>query len=160
MKQLWAPWRIEYITKGAKEEGCFLCKALNSKDEDALVVARGKKVFVVMNKYPYNPGHLMVVPNEHVADIYVLDDETALELMKFTSKSIEVLKRLMNPDGFNVGINLGKCAGAGLEDHVHIHVVPRWCGDTNFMPVLADVKVIPEHLRETFRKIREEFGRL
>ncbi len=160
MKQLWAPWRIEYILNAEKEDGCFLCRALEEKDKpESLVVYVGENAFVVLNRYPYNPGHLMVVPKKHVSELSKLTSDERCELMELVNYSIEVLKKELSPHGFNVGINLGRCAGAGLETHVHIHVVPRWAGDTNFMPVLADVKVIPEHIMATYEKLKKAFGR-
>ncbi len=158
MKQLWAPWRIEYILKGPKEGGCFLCEALKDPDDpENLVVYTKELAFVVLNRYPYNPGHIMVVPKRHVAELSDLEYGERCELMELLNFSICVLKKVFSPHGFNVGINLGRCAGAGLETHLHIHVVPRWEGDTNFMPVLADVKVIPEHIKETYLKLRKAF---
>ncbi len=159
MKQLWAPWRIEYILGTDKEDGCFLCRAFKEREKpESLVVHVEKSSFVVLNRYPYNPGHLMVVPKKHVSELSDLTVDERCELMELLNHSIEVLKKELNPQGFNVGINLGRCAGAGLETHVHIHIVPRWAGDTNFMPVLADVKVIPEHIMATYEKLKKAFG--
>ncbi len=153
MRQIWAPWRIEYILS-PKEEGCFICEAVSQGEgPDTLLLHKGEKCLVIMNRYPYNPGHLMVAPIRHVGDLEELSDEECLEMMSLTKLCLKVLKEEMSPEGFNLGVNLGKVAGAGLETHVHLHVVPRWNGDTNFMPVLADVKVIPEHILSTYEKL-------
>jgi len=160
VRQLWAPWRLEYI-QGPKPEGCFLCAAVAGSDDDAaLVVYRGLRSFVVLNRFPYNAGHVMVVPNAHRARIVELEDADALEVLRLVDRTIEVMDRVFRAEGYNVGVNLGRAAGAGVEDHVHIHVVPRWAGDTNFMPVLGDVKVIPEHLRTTRARLAEGFAAL
>lgn len=161
MKRLWAPWRMEYIESAiAGERGCFLCAAARgSDDRKSLVVHRGEKCFVIMNRFPYNNGHVMVAPYRHVAELGGLSREEGMELLDLVALSISVLREVMRPDGFNVGINLGRAAGAGVEDHLHVHVVPRWAGDTNFMPVLADVKVIPELLEQTYDKLRAAFER-
>jgi len=160
MKQIWAPWRLEYI-QGAKAEGCIFCAAAGGADDRrALVVARGRTCFVMMNLYPYNSGHMMVVPNRHRSRLAELDDEELGELLRYSDYCVRVLEHVMRPDGHNIGMNLGRAAGAGIEDHLHIHVVPRWIGDTNFMPVLGDVKVIPEHLEATYRRLVEGFAAL
>ena len=160
MKLLWAPWRIEYILAPKEEEECFICKGVREPENDeCLVIYVGEKVLVVLNKYPYNPGHLLVAPKRHVASLLDLDRDEKEELMELLSLAVEVLKAEMNPGGFNIGVNMGKAAGAGLEDHLHVHVVPRWNGDTNFMPVLAQVKVIPEHIKETHRKLKKAFAK-
>ncbi len=153
MKQIFAPWRIKYI-ESPKFEGCIFCKFKNEEDEKRLILFRGEKCFVIMNNYPYNPGHVMIAPYEHKAKLYELNDAEKLEMMKLAEKMIRVIEFTMKPDGFNLGINLGKVAGAGIEDHIHLHIVPRWNGDTNFMPVLADVKVIPEAIEDTYKKLR------
>ncbi len=154
---LWAPWRIEYIT-GKKEQGCIFCNRLaKSNDRDNLILARGKSTFVMMNRYPYNNGHLMVAPIRHEKHITKLTQDEIIEIFSFIQKFTEVSERVMNPHGFNVGINIGKIAGAGVEDHLHVHVVPRWDGDTNFMPVIGEVKVISEHILSTYDKLREVY---
>ncbi|BAT71798.1 histidine triad family protein [Thermosulfidibacter takaii ABI70S6] len=159
MKQIWAPWRIEYILS-EKEDECFICKAISEgPSEENLLLYVGKTCVIIMNRYPYNPGHLMIAPNRHVGNITDLNREEHCEMMELASFTVNMLSELMKPDGFNLGINLGRVAGAGLETHVHLHVVPRWNGDTNFMPVLADVKVIPEHIRETYRKLKESIDK-
>lgn len=148
MKRLWAPWRLEYI-KSAKEKGCVLCKAGNGKPGDGLLLYRGRHSLVVLNKYPYNNGHLMVAPLRHVADIESLTAEESADIFRLISHSTRILTESMAPGGYNIGMNIGKAAGAGIDDHLHVHVVPRWPGDDNFMPVLADTKVMPEHLADT-----------
>lgn len=160
MKQIWAPWRLEYI-KEPGAEGCIFCEAAAGQhDRQSLVVARGQRCFVIMNLFPYNAGHVMVVPYRHRSRLVELDDEELLELMRFVDRSIRAQERVFQPEGFNVGMNLGRAAGAGIDDHLHIHVVPRWVGDTNFMPVLGDVKVIPEHLEATYGRLAEGFTAL
>ncbi len=155
MDKLWAPWRIGYILSDKKEDGCVFCNAFKSdNDEDRLVLFRSKHSFIIMNLYPYNAGHLMVVPNRHISSPTELKEEEQLDMFKLTNKCIEILKKVMNPDGFNVGMNLGRSAGAGIDDHIHIHIVPRWNGDTNFMPILADTKVVSESLKETYKKLK------
>ncbi len=154
-KQLWAPWRLEYVQAAGSEEGCVFCAAADGDDEELLVVHRGEHAFVLLNKFPYSTGHVMVAPRRHVGDFGELDEDEALEIHRLAAHALDVLRATMNPHGFNLGWNLGRAAGAGVVDHVHLHVVPRWGGDTNFMPVLADVKVIPEHLAGTRRKLAE-----
>jgi ATP adenylyltransferase len=149
MKQLWAPWRLEYVAGADEQEGCVFCRAAATPEDDCLVVHRGETAFCLLNKYPYASGHLMVAPYRHVAEYAELTDEEALEMHRLTSYAMGALAQTFAPQGYNVGWNLGRIAGAGVVDHVHLHVVPRWAGDTNFMPVLADVKVLPQHLDET-----------
>ncbi|MCL0057917.1 HIT domain-containing protein [Dehalococcoidales bacterium] len=157
MKQIWAPWRMEYILM-KKPEGCILCdKPRQNSDTQNYILYRGDKNFIIMNTYPYNPGHLLIVPYRHVANLEELTDEELHEHFKIVSRSIKLLKQVFNPDGFNIGINIGKVAGAGIEEHFHTHIVPRWQGDTSFMPVLAEVKVIPEALAETYKKLKDKF---
>lgn len=157
MKQLWAPWRLEYIV-AEKEEGCIFCRfPQENDDERRLILCRGTQAFVIMNAYPYSNGHLLIAPYRHVANISELSDEENLEIMQLAQKSCAVLCDVCRPDGFNIGINVGTAAGAGIADHIHMHVVPRWNGDTNFMPVLADVKVIPEALQATYAKLKAKF---
>jgi ATP adenylyltransferase len=148
-KQLWAPWRLEYIRQADELEGCVFCTAARGPDEATLVVHRGSHAFVLLNRFPYSSGHLMVAPYRHVGDFAELADEEALEAHRLAADGMTALAATYAPHGHNVGWNLGRAAGAGIVDHVHLHVVPRWGGDTNFMPVLADVKVLPEHLDET-----------
>lgn len=150
---LWAPWRMAYIA-GPKGGGCLLCDLpRRGDDRQNLVLRRGPRTYVVMNRYPYNNGHLMIVPYRHCADFGRFSAEDALEFMQETQRATRILHRLFGAEGFNVGVNLGKAAGAGIAEHVHIHVVPRWVGDTNFMPVLSDTKVMPDYLEATYEKL-------
>ncbi|GJQ24078.1 MAG: HIT domain-containing protein [Planctomycetia bacterium] len=156
MKNLWAPWRITYIQEHPKDNGCFLCNSfLDNHDEKHLIVVRRKECFCILNKYPYNSGHLMIVPNQHKPDISDLTDHEMLEIMRLTRDMKKLLATMMNPDGFNLGVNLGKSAGAGLVGHFHLHIVPRWDGDTNFMPVISDTKVIPQSLEDIYREFKK-----
>jgi len=155
MKQLWAPWRLEYIETADDDDGCVFCRAAAADDEDTLVVHRGQHAFVLLNKFPYASGHLMVAPNRHLGDFAALTDEEALEVHRLGERGMVALAETYAPQGYNLGWNLGRIAGAGIVDHVHLHVVPRWAGDTNFMPVLADVKVLPEHLLESRRRLAD-----
>jgi len=155
MKTLWAPWRIEYIA-GEKEEGCIFCDKPNEgRDKENLILYKGDTGFIIMNRYPYSNGHLMAVPYKHTNDMSELNEDERLELMNLTTKCIEILD-IMNPDGFNVGMNLGTAGGAGINDHLHFHVVPRWNGDTNFMPLIGDVKIMPEYLEDTYKTLCEQ----
>jgi ATP adenylyltransferase len=150
---LWAPWRMKYL-KGPKPEGCPLCDAL---EQDQLILHRGDRAFVIMNLYPYSNGHLMVAPVEHLPHLSDLDAQVSAEMMALTQRSMAALDKAVRPEGFNIGYNIGHAAGAGITDHVHQHVVPRWAGDTNFMPVLAGRKTIGEAVEETLQKLREVF---
>jgi len=155
MKTLWAPWRIEYIT-GEKDNGCIFCdKPKEGNDKENLILFKGETSFIIMNRYPYSNGHLMAVPYRHTNNMSELNDNERLELMDLTTKCIEILD-IMNPDGFNVGMNLGTAGGAGIDDHLHFHIVPRWNGDTNFMPLIGDVKVMPEYLEDTYKTLSEQ----
>jgi ATP adenylyltransferase len=155
-KPLWAPWRLEYIKSADKQERCVFCEesAGNLAEGEALLVHAGDVAVAILNKYPYSSGHLMVAPSRHVGSLAGLTDGEALEIHRLAVAAVGVLDRVYGPGGFNLGWNLGHIAGAGISDHVHLHVVPRWSGDTNFMPVLADVKVLPEHLLETRDHLR------
>jgi ATP adenylyltransferase len=161
MERLWAPWRLTYM-KQASEPGnaCVFCSKLETTDDrEALILHRGATCFVLLNLYPYANGHLMVAPYRHVATPGDLDAEERAELWELLDRSLKVLSQAFAPHGFNAGLNLGRVAGAGVEDHVHLHVVPRWNGDTNFMPVLADVRVMPQHLDETWQTLHEAWVR-
>lgn len=161
MDYIWAPWRIDYILGKEREPGCIFCtKPASAEDEENLIVHRARGAYTIMNKFPYNNGHVLVLPYRHVSDICLLSTEENSLLVQEVTRSIQALRTVMNPDGFNIGINLGVVAGAGIAEHVHYHVVPRWNGDTNIMPVLADVRVIPQHLRETRQKLSEAFLQL
>ncbi len=152
-RQLWAPWRLEYIEQADEQQGCVFCSAAEGDDEAMLVVHRGRHAFVLLNKLPYASGHLMVAPTRHVGDFGDLTDEEAIGIHRLAERGLAALGDVYSPQGYNLGWNLGRIAGAGVVDHVHLHVVPRWTGDTNFMPVLADVKVLPEHLAATRDKL-------
>ena len=158
-RQLWAPWRLEYIQSADEQEGCIFCTARAADDEEGLVVHRGRRAFVLLNKFPYASGHLLVAPFRHAGDFGDLDDDEAIEIHRLCSAGMGALAETFAPQGYNAGWNIGRIAGAGVVDHVHAHVVPRWAGDTNFMPVLADVKVLPEHLLETRRKLAAAWPR-
>lgn len=157
MKTMWAPWRMEYIL-GKKDEGCIFCRALS--DQDNLTLYKGKVTMVVMNKYPYINGHLLVAPTRHLSLLEQVKKNEMGDLLETVEKSVGILKKVMNPDGFNVGLNLGKVAGAGVEEHLHFHIVPRWFGDTNALTVFADVRVIPEHLQATFHNLKPHFDKM
>jgi ATP adenylyltransferase len=152
-KPLWAPWRLDYVTHADEQSGCVFCAEAAGEVEDSLVVHRGERAFAVLNKFPYSSGHLLVAPLAHVGDLAAIGDETALEVHRLALRAIDALRAIYSPDGFNLGWNLGRVAGAGIADHVHLHVVPRWSGDTSFMPVLGDVKVLPEHLHATRERV-------
>jgi ATP adenylyltransferase len=154
VEQLWAPWRLEYVQHADEGDECVFCRAAAlPEDEPELVIRRGELAFALLNKFPYSSGHLMVAPYRHDTSFETLDEAEAAEVHRLAGEAIAALRAVFAPEGFNVGWNLGRVAGAGIVDHAHVHVVPRWGGDTNFMPVLADVKVIPEHLLETRAKL-------
>jgi ATP adenylyltransferase len=156
-RPLWAPWRIDYI-RGSKEGDCFLCRIFGEKsDRENLLLHRGKTCAVLMNRFPYNSGHLMIAPYRHIAGLDELTSEENLEMAALTARALDVLRQVMSPQGFNIGYNLGEAAGAGLKDHLHQHIVPRWVGDTNFMPVLDGPRVIPEALEATYDLLVSKF---
>ncbi len=160
MELLWAPWRGSYVENLGKSEGCFLCEALTKNpSKENLVLKVFDKAFVIMNKYPYNSGHLMVVPKRHISHLKLLTKEEALEIFELTNISLEVLSTVLKPDGFNLGFNLGRASGAGLETHIHEHIVPRWVGDTNFMPTIAKTKVLSQSLEELYDRMKPEFDK-
>ena len=152
-KPLWAPWRLEYVQNTDELDHCIFCDP-----EEELLVHRGAHALIVLNKFPYSPGHLLIAPHRHLGDFEQLSDEEALEVHRFCARGIAALRAEYAPHGHNLGWNLGRVAGAGIEDHVHLHVVPRWNGDTSFMPVLADVKVLPEALERTAERLRPHFA--
>jgi ATP adenylyltransferase len=155
-RQLWAPWRLEYIVEAGTQDGCVFCiEASGVLGDASLVVARGEHAFALLNKFPYASGHLMVAPLRHVAEPADVTPDEAAEVHRLTTAAIDALRIVYRPDAFNVGWNLGEVAGGSIAGHLHEHVVPRWAGDTNFMPVLADVKVLPEHLAATRERLRE-----
>jgi ATP adenylyltransferase len=154
VRQIWAPWRMAYIERSQRKAGCVLCEKRASSDDAAnYLLYRGDRAYVILNLYPYNNGHLMIVPYEHVASLEDLEVETLTELMLLTKRSLASLREVMAPHGFNIGVNLGRAAGAGIHEHVHVHIVPRWEGDTNFMPVLGDTRVIPQMLEDTYTRL-------
>ncbi|MFQ5691718.1 MAG: HIT domain-containing protein [Nitrospinota bacterium] len=159
MKHLWAPWRMTYVSGEDSEEGCFFCRKLaeEGRDFENRVLYRSDLAFVIMNAFPYSNGHLMVSPRRHTGDFLGLDGDETAELMSLTQRCVRVLNDALHPHGFNIGLNLGEAAGAGVADHLHLHIVPRWKADTNFMPVLADVKVIPDHLSNTYELLKRSF---
>ena len=152
-KPLWAPWRLEYIEQADEERDCIFCRP-----DDDLLVHRGQRALVVLNKFPYSPGHMMVAPIRHTGEFGELTDEEAVEIHRLAAQGIGALAQEYAPQGYNLGWNLGRIAGAGIVDHVHLHAVPRWAGDTNFMPVLGDVRVMPEHLLATRRKLADAWS--
>lgn len=157
-KNLWAPWRIEYIENVHKNDGCVFCNAAEqSDDKKNLIVYRGSCIFVILNRFPYNNGHLMIVPYQHTSELNSLINEEIIELFNLLRQSKDILTKVMKPQGFNIGLNLGHTAGAGIDSHLHFHLVPRWLGDTNFMPVIGHSKVISEALEGTWKKISNEF---
>jgi ATP adenylyltransferase len=158
-QKLWAPWRLEYIRRPGSDE-CIFCRAASpeGEDEENHVVHRGERCFVLLNAFPYASGHLMIAPYEHVPSIEDLEPGALTELMALSQRALAALRANYGPEGFNLGINLGKVAGAGFEDHVHLHVVPRWGGDTNFMPVVGDTRVLPQAVHESWVELRERFA--
>lgn len=157
-RPLWAPWRIKYIL-GEKEAACLFCRVLKEdRDAENLVLYRGTFAFVIMNLYPYNPGHLMVAPNRHVSELELLEPDEAHEIMDLTQKCVSALKQTMHPDALNSGFNQGDIAGSSIKEHLHLHIVPRWQGDNNFMPVLADIHVVPQALEETYEMLAPLFS--
>lgn len=161
MKRLWASWRMKYISSTTKEPGCFFCEALKIEDStENLIVERGKYSFVILNKYPYTSGHIMVSPLQHVANLEELSTDAGAEIMQYISKYVSALKKVYKPEGFNIGANLGQAAGAGVPGHLHFHIVPRWNGDTNYMSTVGDVRVIPEALEDTYKRMREAINKL
>ncbi len=161
LKHLWTPWRGAFVLSKKPRNGCVFCDL--PKEEDGpknLILFRGKTNFVILNKYPYNNGHLMIVPNQHTADMLTLQQEEMFEMLSLTRKSVEALKEGYNPEGFNIGMNMGAAAGAGIREHLHMHVVPRWTGDTNFLPLLSQTKAMPQTLIDSFEMLKPIFRRL
>ena len=159
MDHLWSPWRMKYIQQNEPPAGCVFCLAAQQADDrENLVVVRGKYSFVILNRYPYTSGHLMVVPYLHKSSIEDLDQETRQEMIEQVSQAMGVLRNVYQPEAFNFGANIGAAAGAGIAEHVHIHLVPRWSGDTNFMSTVGETRVLPEDLAETYRRIHEQWS--
>lgn len=160
MDNLWAPWRLKYIA-GERPDACVFCAFPAQKDDHkSRILVRGKFNFVIMNAFPYSNGHLLIVPYRHTSSFVSLSDDEALDMMQLTQDCCRALDKVSSPEGFNVGLNLGCAAGAGIADHLHMHIVPRWTGDTNFMPVLGEVKVIPEDIETTYQKLKDAFESL
>lgn len=158
MENMWAPWRMEYVsTSSSKATGCVFCHVAKEDDKENHIVYRGKYCYVILNKFPYNNGHIMIVPFSHTNDLLNLSDEEQSECNMLINKSIMVLRKVFDPQAINLGMNLGKAAGAGIEEHIHYHILPRWDGDTNFMPVIAGIKVISESLDATYKKMSKAF---
>ncbi|HHS48318.1 MAG TPA: HIT domain-containing protein [Desulfurella acetivorans] len=156
MKILWAPWRMAYILSDKKPQSCVFCNAYKDQnDEKNYVLFRSKHCFVIMNIYPYNPGHIMVVPNRHIDHIKLLNEQEGGDIFQVMQRFCSILETAFKPNGINIGMNIGSAAGAGIADHIHFHIVPRWNGDTNFMSTVCDTKVISESLRQTYNKIKE-----
>ena len=165
MQKLWSPWRSQYIESfkdKTPKTSCFLCDSakLNADDSDNLLIQKGPLTFTILNLYPYNNGHLMIVPYTHKADLLSLTKEENLEIMELLKLSVRALKEVLKPEGYNIGVNIGKASGAGIDDHIHYHIVPRWNGDTNFMPVLGEVKVISQDLLTTKKNLQSAFKKL
>ena len=160
MDHLWSPWRLAYVTGGARSDGCVFCDAQRDGDAESLIVFRGAAAFVILNLFPYNNGHLMVVPNRHIGSLAAATREELCEMTELTQRAEVALTEAFQPHGLNVGINLGKPAGAGILDHLHIHVVPRWNGDTNFMTIVGQTRVLPEELPQTAERLRPIFEAL
>lgn len=160
MERLWAPWRLEYVA-GEKTEGCIFCAFPGeNNDEKNRILFRGKYAYIIMNAFPYSNCHLLILPYKHTGDYCELTDQEHTEIGQLARLSCHVLRSVCNPDGFNIGWNIGTAAGAGIAEHVHMHIVPRWTGDTNFMPVLAETRVLPEALEKSYAKLKAEFGKL
>ncbi|MBI2026288.1 MAG: HIT domain-containing protein [Deltaproteobacteria bacterium] len=154
MNVLWAPWRLEYIKSDKKKNGCILCNVQESNEN---IIELGEMAFVILNKYPYNSGHLMICPKRHVSSLEELQEKEMLEIFKYMKKSMKVLKNSIKPMGFNVGLNQGRAAGAGIEEHLHFHIVPRWTGDTNFMPIIGETKVLSQYLEKAQYELQTAF---
>lgn len=157
MERLWAPWRIGYIRQ-PKPQGCIFCdKPQEDKDEENLILCCGEKNFVIMNAFPYNPGHLMIVPYRHIGKLEDMTDEERREHYEIVSRSVGILREVTQTENFNIGMNLGRVAGAGIDDHIHTHVVPRWNGDNNFMPVIADTRILSESMQDIYQRLKNKF---
>jgi ATP adenylyltransferase len=157
MKVLWSPWRMEYILS-EKSKGCIFCELpREDNDRNNLILYRSLHTFVIMNRYPYNNGHIMVVPYLHADSLDTLQEDSMLDFMRVTQRAVRAIRKAFMPEGFNIGINIGKIAGAGMEEHMHLHMVPRWAGDTSFMTVFDEVRVIPEHIMSTYDKLHAAF---
>jgi ATP adenylyltransferase len=157
MDRLWSPWRYRYVSSDVQPKECVFCAKAHESDSDGLILFRGRHNFVLLNLYPYTTGHLLVVPHAHLANLEDLSEETAVEMLALARRAVLALKRVYKPEGLNVGLNLGQCAGAGIADHLHLHVLPRWTGDANFLSTIGETRVLPEDLGETWRKLSAVF---
>jgi Diadenosine tetraphosphate (Ap4A) hydrolase and other HIT family hydrolases len=158
MDHLWSPWRYRYVTRSGASEGCLFCvKSTEHRDQENLVVFRGVHSFVLLNLYPYTSGHVMIAPYEHVPVLEEASPEALMEMTGLLRRTAQILRKLYKPDGMNIGMNIGECAGAGVAGHIHMHVLPRWCGDTNFMTTVGETRVLPEELSVTWQRLRREF---
>lgn len=158
MFHVWSPWRFQYVSTAMNQAGCIFCEAIKNKDRsDSLVLFNGQSNFIILNRYPYNNGHLMIAPYQHISSPADAEAAIAEEMIRLSQRALNALREVYHPDGFNIGMNLGKCAGAGVEDHYHMHVVPRWNGDTNFMTTVAETRVLPEDFRDTISKLKPYF---
>ena len=159
MDHIWSPWRYQFIKTAASQSGCVFCQIVNStEDEENLVVHRGESNFIILNRYPYTSGHVMVVPFRHMATLEETPSEAAREMMQLTQRVEKALRKLYRPEGINIGMNIGKAAGAGVAGHIHMHVLPRWVADSNFVTVVGETRVLPEELSETWRRLHGEFS--
>lgn len=159
MKQLWAPWRLAFVEKASRLSGCVFCERPALKqDGTSLILRRGRHAYVIMNIYPYNNGHLLIAPYRHIAAIEDLPQPVLLDMLRLVQASLKALRRAYAPEGFNIGVNQGRAAGAGIEHHIHLHIVPRWGADTNFMPLLGETRVLPQHLKASYRRLKAAFG--
>lgn len=158
MEHIFSPWRYKYIASADKETGCVFCRARDGNDRDFLIVHRGDLNFIILNLYPYTSGHLMIVPYEHADSLAAVDGRTTAEMMEMAKRAQTALEAEYHPDGFNIGMNLGRSAGAGVADHIHLHVVPRWTGDANFVSIVGETRVLPEDLATTYEKLKRYFG--
>ena len=161
MDHLWAPWRMDYIMSDKVADSCVFCPGDDrSKDEERLILYKGEMSMVMMNRYPYNSGHLLIIPNSHVQDLDQLSDKENMDLSVLLKNTVSIMKQIMDPEGFNIGLNMGKAAGAGIEAHLHYHIVPRWNGDVNYITAISETRVVPEYLNETYKKFRPYFEKL
>jgi ATP adenylyltransferase len=161
MEHLWSPWRYRYIAAAEGEKGCVFCRALSRGDDRAsLIIHRARRNFVILNLFPYTSGHLMIVPYSHTASLKEVDEATTAEMMELAKQAQRAIEAEYRPDGFNIGLNLGRAAGAGVAEHIHLHVVPRWAGDANFVSVVGETRVLPEELETTFERLKKHFDRV
>jgi ATP adenylyltransferase len=160
MDHLWTPWRYAYVSGAARKPGCIFCNAPSESDKEARIVYRGTHCYVILNTFPYTNGHVMIVPYAHLGELDTLPEKAAHEMMALTQRMENILRELYRPDGINLGMNIGKAAGAGVEGHIHMHILPRWLADANFVSVIGETRVLPESLDVTWRRIREAMGEI